>query len=101
MNVQRGVDDLSRTSANGVGRAFFPAVQADVDLEQNHDNEQDRAERDLRPFVKLVAAANFHLIDAPGEHEHDADHRQAHDVDHQRRARPARNHRCQENRTHS
>ena len=43
MNVQRGEDSLSRASANGIGRAFFPAVKSDVDLEQNHDDEQDGA----------------------------------------------------------
>ena len=62
-------------------------MQSDVDFEQNHDNEQNRAERDLRPFVKLVTMAELHLVDAPGEHEHDANHCEAHHVDHQRRAR--------------
>src|SRR5262249_40155120 len=88
VNVQSGVDRLRGLAADGVGSAFFPAVQADVDFEEDDGDEENRAERDLRPLMKCIAAAYFDFEDAPRKYRDDGEHREEHDVDHERRPRP-------------
>ena len=66
------------------GRPVFPAVDSDVDFEENHGGEQDDAENHLDPLVKLITVAILDLGDAPAEHQHDGEHGEEQEIEHQR-----------------
>ncbi len=68
------------------GGAMFPAVDADVELEEHDGDEEDAGHDELQLLVQIVTVADFDEINADGEDGHDDEHRQKDDIEHQRAA---------------
>ena len=62
------------------GGSIFPAVEADIDFEENYGREEDDGQRDLRPLVERVTSAHLHLVNAPREDDYDDEHRETEHV---------------------
>ena len=85
MDDERDPDVRCGVAAELARGPLFPAVEPDVDFEDDHGRQQHDAQTDLDPLVKLVAPAILDLIDAPREDDDDHAHGEHQHVEHEGR----------------